>query len=226
VPYLEIARKILIAVKTLKTPYLIMVGGCGSLAIPAKDFETALDSEDFWIAYFQHAADSAAYITYAEQRFPKFATLLHRYRDVRQMEVDELDEEDQEFLSEMKQFAKTRINQSYFIMACRASLQFFQGNRDLLWSFISPSAGLKPGPKTGKYVIGDPILPIDGSQTPPYGGRLLGITIKDLASVIVDEVEAQKMLAKHWTVWTPNEDAVDEPLKQLYGTSDEVVKAD
>jgi putative NADH-flavin reductase len=211
VPYIEITRKIVIAVKHLKTPYLIMIGGTGSLSIPGKPFETAVDSEDFWVAYFQHAADSKAYISYAEDRFPKFATLLHRYRDIRQL--PEHDEEDEEFLQEMASFSKGRVTQSHFIMACRASLQFFEGNTAFNWTFLSPPPGFKPGPKTGKYVIGeDAVLPIEGSQEAPYEGRLLGITVKDLAAAIADEAETRKMAGKHWTAYTPTEFAVDVPL--------------
>jgi putative NADH-flavin reductase len=221
VPFIEITRKVVLAIKHLKTPYLIMIGGTGSLSIPGKRFSTAVDSEDFWTAYFQHAADSAAYRSYAEARFPKFATMLHRYHDIRQQ--SEHDEEDREFLRNMVDFSKTRVTQSHFIMACRASLQFFEGNRDFEWTFLSPSPGFKPGPKTGKYDIGeDAVMPIDGSQEPPYEGRLLGITIKDLACAIADDVESRKMKGKHWTVWTPRKDAVDVPLKDIYGSLSEL----
>ena len=209
--------------KHLKAPYLITVGGAGSLAIPGKPFLTALDSEDFWIAYFQHAADSAAYRAYAEARFPKFATLLQRYHDIR--EFRERDEEDMQFMKEMAAFAKSRTTESHFIMACRASLLFYEGNMDFNWTFLSPSPGLKPGPKTAKYVSGDAVLPIDGPPTPPYEGRLLGITVKDLAMAIADEVETKKMARKHWTVWTPPEFAVDIPLKDVYGSLSELDSA-
>lgn len=222
-PFIEITRKVVIAVKALKTPYLIMIGGTGSLSIPGKKFDTAVDSEDFWVAYFQHCADSKAYIAYAEDRFPKFATLLHRYRDVRQTPSDRLEQEDKEFLDEMSQFAKSRTKESYFIMACRASLLFFEGNTEFEWTFLSPPPGFMPGPKTGKYVVGEEaILPVDGRQEPPWEGRLLGITVKDLAGVIADEAVTQKMKGKHWTVWTPVEAAVDEPIPQIYGSLDEI----
>jgi putative NADH-flavin reductase len=223
VPYIEITRKIVIAIKYLKTPYLIEIGGTGSLSIPGTQFGTAIDSEDFWVAYFQHAADSKAYISYAETRFPKFATLLHRYRDIRQTPSQDRDQEDLAFLNEMRSFAKSRILESYFIMACRASLLFFEGNTELEWTFLSPPPGFKPGPRTGKYVIGgDAVLPVEGDQNPPWEGRLLGITVRDLAGVIVDECEGRKMKGKHWTVWTPKEDAVDEPIPNIYGSLNEL----
>src|SRR5271170_5301253 len=156
-----------------------MIGGTGTLSIPGKPFDTAIDSEQFWIAYFQHAADSDAYISYAEARFPKFATLLHRYKDIRLEPPDSLDEEDHEFLKEMAQFAKSRVTQSHFIMACRASLLFFEGNSEFNWTFLSPPPGFKPGAKTGKYVVGEnAVLPVDGDQEPPWEGRLMGITVK------------------------------------------------
>jgi putative NADH-flavin reductase len=221
VPYIEITRKIVIAVKQLKNIYLIMIGGTGSLSIPGKPLDTAVDSVDFWIAYFQHAADSDAYRSYASIRFPKFATLLERYKDIRQ--TQDLDEEDQEFLQEMAQFSKSRVTQSHFIMACRASLLFFEGNMEFNWTFLSPPPGFKPGPKTGKYALGkDAVLPVDGDQEPPWEGRLMGITVKDLAAVIADEAETRKMEGRHWTVWTPTEFAVDVAVKDVYGTLSEV----
>jgi len=223
VPYIEITRKVVMAVKYLKTPYLIEIGGTGSLSIPGTKFDTAIDSEDFWIAYFQHAADSKAYISYAETRFPKFATLLHRYRDIRQTPSQDITQEDLDFLTEMRSFAKSRVKESYFIMACRTSLLFFEGNVDFEWTFLSPSPGFKPGPKTGKYVIGEEaVLPVEGDLNPPWEGRLLGITVKDLAVVIVDECESRKMKGKHWTVWTPKENAVDEPIPNIYGSLNEI----
>ena len=222
-PYIEVTRKIVLAMKHLKNPYLITVGGTGSLSLPGKPYLTALDSEDFWIAYFQHAADSAAYRSYAEARFPKFAILLQRYHDIR--EFHERSEEDLLFMKEMTVFTKSRTTESHFIMACRASLLFYEGNRDFNWTFLSPSPGFKPGPKTGKYVIGeDAVLPLDGPDSPPYEGRLLGITVKDLAAVIVDEAETKKMASKHWTVWTPKQYAVDIPLKEIYGSLSELEK--
>jgi putative NADH-flavin reductase len=224
VPYIEVTRKIVLAMKALKTPYLITVGGTGSLSIPGKPYLTALDSEDFWTAYFQHAADSVAYRAYAEERFPKFALLLQRYHDIR--EFHERDEEDMQFMREMTTFTKSRTTESHFIMACRASLLFYQGNKDFNWTFLSPSPGFKPGPKTGKYEIGaEAMLPIDGSPTPPWEGRLLGITVKDLAAVIADEAETKKMPGKHWTVYTPREFATDEPLKSVYGSLAELDSA-
>lgn len=225
-PYIEIARKLVIAGKNLKTTYIMNVGGTGSLIIPTEPLLTSIDYEPFWVAYFQHAADSTAYRSYADARFPKFATLLQRYHDIRQTPADEWDDEDLEFIDDMAIFAKSRITQSHFIMAARASLLFFDGQTEFKWTFLSPPPGFKPGPKTGKYEIGDrALLPVDGSQEPPYEGRLLGITVKDLAGVIADEVESRKMQGKHWTVWTPKEFAVDQPIKDLYGTLAEVQQA-
>jgi len=217
VPYIEVTRKLVIAIKQLKTPYLLTVGGTGSLSLPGKPFTTALESASFWLAYFQQAADSVAYRSYAQARFPKFSLLLQRYHDIRSTEVRS--EEDEEFLDEMAQFATTRVTESHFIMACRATLQFYEGNKEFKWSFLSPSAGFKPGPRTGKYCVDEnAVLPLQGGQNPPYEGRLLGITVKDLAMAVAEEVERRDMLWKHWTVWTPAEDAIDEPLPNLYAS--------
>jgi putative NADH-flavin reductase len=224
VPFIEITRKVVLAVKYLKTPYLLMIGGTGSLTMPGDKFATAVDSEDFWVANFQHAADSKAYRSYADARFPKFATMLYRYHDIRE-QSGPLDDEDKDFLKKMIDFSKSRVTQSHFIMACRASLQFFEGNKDFEWSFLSPSPGFRPGPKTGKYEIGgEAMLPIEGSQEPPFEGRLLGISVKDIAGAIADEAETRKMAGKHWTAWTPSKDAVDIPLESVYGSLSELEK--
>jgi putative NADH-flavin reductase len=221
VPYIEVTRKLIIAMKQLKTPYLITVGGGGSLALPNKPFTTALESPHFWLAYLQHAADSPAYRSYALARFPKFALMLQRYHDIRSADVHS--EEDEEFLAEMVKFAGTRVTESHFIMACRATLQFYEGNKEFKWTFLSPPAGFKPGPKTGKFEVDEnAVLPLRGGEEPPYEGRLLGITVRDLALAIGEEVERQTMVGKHWTAWTPEEDAVDEPPPDIYASLGEL----
>lgn len=222
-PYIEIARKIVIAIKHLETPYLVQMGGTGSLLLPSSKFDTACDSVDFWTAYFQGCADNEAYISYADERFPKFGMQLRRYREVRNTPAGDRDEEDVEFLEQMGTFARGMVKGATFIRACRATLQFLDGNRDLAWSFLSPPPGITPGPKVGKVEVGlEGVLPVEGAQEAPWEGRLRGITVKDLAGAIGDEVEGRRMAGRHWTVWTPKEFVFNAPVKSCYGHLDEL----
>ena len=223
VPYIEIARKVVIAIKHLKTPYYFQLGGTGSLLLPSSPFDTACDSIDFWTAYFYGCSDNEAYISYADERFPKFGMQLRRYQDVRRTSPEERDEEDEEFLAQMKTFAAGMVQGATFIRACRATLQFLEGNQELEWTFLSPPPGITPGPKTGKVEVGpDGVLPVEGAKEPPWEGRLRGITVKDMAAAIVDEVEGRKMVGRHWTVWTPREFVFNAPVKSCYGHLDEL----
>lgn len=75
----------------------------------------------------------------------------------------------------------------------------------LTWSFVSPPAGFRPGPRTGKYDVWIDDLPLvkeakvpseDGNE---FEGRLLGVSAADLGVAIADEVEGRKLVGKHWS---------------------------
>ncbi|KAK3092204.1 hypothetical protein LTR53_019646, partial [Teratosphaeriaceae sp. CCFEE 6253] len=85
-------------------------------------------------------------------------------------------------------------------LAARASFMFFEGKTSFKWSFISPPAKYVPGPRTGKcenYVDLVPLAPESDEsrrgKENEYEGRLLGISVADLAVAVADEVEKPQM---------------------------------
>ncbi|KAK1524769.1 hypothetical protein CPAR01_13717 [Colletotrichum paranaense] len=207
VPFIEMIRKIILAVKRAKTGYFVMVGGTGSLHVPHEDGVCVADSKDFFLAYRRGIADSHAHVTYMEERLGPIGQALRLYRDARL-----LLKEDRGSTNE-KEAAHETINayeaqlkaqqdaSSSFIKAARASLMFFEGNTSFDWTYVSPSALYRPGRRTGRYEITISNLPLkdgpDGDS--PLDGKLLGISAADLAIAISDEVESRKHKQQHWT---------------------------
>ena len=79
--------------------------------------------------------------------------------------------------------------------AARDLLTELRGETVLDWAFLSPPAGLQPGPRSGRYRVGAEELLMDGDQP-------AGITVADLAVAIVDEIEAPKHHRQRFTVAT------------------------
>ena len=90
-------------------------------------------------------------------------------------------------------------------VAARATFLTFEGNNSFKWSFVSPSARYRPGPRTGKYQVWLDELPLAKEAKTPspdgneFEGRLLGISAADLAVAIVDEAEKQEKVGRHWS---------------------------
>ncbi|KAI3550422.1 hypothetical protein CABS01_13480 [Colletotrichum abscissum] len=206
-PFIEMIRKIILAVKRAKTGYFVMVGGTGSLHVPHEDGVCVADSKDFFLAYRRGIADSHAHVTYMEERLGPIGQALRLYRDARLLLKEDRGSTDE------KEAARETINayeaqlkaqqdaSSSFIKAARASLMFFEGNTSFDWTYVSPSALYRPGRRTGRYEITISNLPLkdgpDGDS--PLDGKLLGISAADLAIAISDEIESRKHKQQHWT---------------------------
>jgi putative NADH-flavin reductase len=78
-------------------------------------------------------------------------------------------------------------------LAARDLLTELRSETTLDWAYVSPPAGLKPGPRGGAYRVGGEQLLMDGDQP-------AGITVTDLAVAIVDELEAPKHHRQRFTV--------------------------
>jgi putative NADH-flavin reductase len=61
------------------------------------------------------------------------------------------------------------------------------------WSFLSPSADLFPGQKTGKFRLGTDQLITDSQGNSR-------ISVEDYAMAMLDEVEAPKHIRRRFTV--------------------------
>ncbi len=77
--------------------------------------------------------------------------------------------------------------------AARDFLQMLREEPSLDWTYLSPSALLKPGTRTGGYRIGGDQLLVDGQG-------VSSISLEDLAKAIVDELEQPKHLRQRFTI--------------------------
>lgn len=95
-------------------------------------------------------------------------------------------------------------------LAARAAFMMFESvpRSAMMWSFVSPPARFRPGPRTGRYDVWVDELPLAEKQTDGRGrmeegnefdGRLLGVSAADLAVAIADEVEKKALVGKHWS---------------------------
>ncbi|KAF5519600.1 Uncharacterized protein CGCA056_v010275 [Colletotrichum aenigma] len=206
-PFIEMIRKIVLAVKRAESNYFVMVGGTGSLHVPHEDGICVADSKDFFLAYRRGISDSHAHVTYMEERLGPLGTALRAYRDARLLlKTGDGSQQDvsraKATISEHE--AKIKAQQdaaSGFIKAARASLLFFEGNTSFNWTYVSPSALYRPGKRTGNYNVTLENLPLkDGPKGDnPLDGRLLGISAADLAIAIADDIETQRFKYQHWS---------------------------
>jgi uncharacterized protein len=92
--------------------------------------------------------------------------------------------DDPRYLSpDYRDIARANIEQ---LDACRRQT-------DAAWTYLSPPASLRPGPRTGRYRIGTDELLVDASGTST-------ISFADLAVAIVDEVEQPRHEQQRFTV--------------------------
>jgi hypothetical protein len=77
--------------------------------------------------------------------------------------------------------------------AARDELNRVRGETELEWSFLSPPANLFDGERRGAYRLGEDNLLMDGDKP-------AGISQRDLAIAIVDEIETPRHLRKRFTV--------------------------
>lgn len=78
-------------------------------------------------------------------------------------------------------------------LAARDFLNFLRQEAVLDWSFVSPSALLQPGQRTGQFRVGADQLLVDAKG-------VSSISIEDLALALVDELEQPRHSRRRFTV--------------------------
>jgi putative NADH-flavin reductase len=200
VPFLETARKLILAYKLSPASYFLFVGGAGSLHVPGTQ-TCCVDHPDFFLAYRRAISTSLAHIAYMEERLGIMGNSLRRYREARiASDVGKASEEDKNSIEEYEKQIRAKDNASDFIKAGRTAFMFFDGNESFKWSFVSPSALYRPGKRTGEYEVNVDDMVLEGEQKGDniFESRLTGISVADMAIAIADEVEQQKLVWKHW----------------------------
>ncbi len=212
-PFLEVTRKLVLAIRQAKVGYFIMVGGCGSLSMPSQPGRSVLEDQDWWMAYRRGIADSEAHVVYMEDRLGPMGIGLRNYRNARAAHVDGKETpETKKLIEDYENHVKANDKALIFVTACRTSFMFFDGNTAFPWTFVSPSALYRPGRRTGEYEVRFDVLPLKGDENDPTNldGRLHGISASDLAVAIADEADTQEKKWKHWTAFSELSD--DKPF--------------
>lgn len=78
-------------------------------------------------------------------------------------------------------------------LAGREFLNILRGQHELDWTFLSPSALLAPGERTGRFRLGTDRLLVDGNSESK-------ISIEDYAVAMVDELESPRHSRQRFTV--------------------------
>jgi putative NADH-flavin reductase len=78
-------------------------------------------------------------------------------------------------------------------LATREALNLLRKESNLDWSYLSPSADLSPGQRTGKFRLGtDQLLKDAQGQS--------RISVEDYAMAMIDEVEKPRHIRQRFTV--------------------------
>ena len=207
--FVESTRKLITAAKAYKELYFIMIGGTGSLNLPGQRYKTVADSRDIWLAIRRATVDSEAHTKHMEDRIGPGAIseAVRAYRNARvALKNGTANENDKKLIKQTEDVVRYSDNWIPDLpLAARATFLMFEGNESFQWSFVSPSALYKPGPRTGKYEVFVDEVPLaseakakseDGNE---FEGRLLTLSAADLAVAIVDEAEKREKKRQHWS---------------------------
>lgn len=206
--FVESTRKLIIAAKTYKDLYFIMIGGTGSLNMPGERYKTVADSREIWLAIRRATADSEGHTKHMEDRMGPGAMsdAVRGYRNARvAQKAGKAGDEEKMHIKQIEDAVMYSDNWIPELpLAARATFLMFDGNESFGWSFVSPSALYKPGPRTGKYEVFIDEVPLakeakgksdDGNE---FEGRVLTLSAADLAVAIADEAEKKEKKSKHW----------------------------
>ena len=75
----------------------------------------------------------------------------------------------------------------------RQALNMLRDEQELEWTFLSPAAELVPGPRTGKFRLGQDELLMDGDKPG-------SISVADLAVALIDETERAQHIRQRFTL--------------------------
>src|SRR5579862_2756926 len=203
-PFVELTRKVVLAIKLAKVPYFTKIGGTGSLYVPSYKggHVTACDYPEFWRAYRHQIADSEAHTVYMEERLAPIGAGLRKLRHARAARREgRATREDLDFIADYEKKVMAQDDSLTFVRAGRTTFMFFDGNTSFKWSYASPPPMYRPGRRTGEYRVVQDVLPLDPPDTDPSDleGHLLGITVADMAVAVADDAESQENAYKHWT---------------------------
>ncbi|KAL2839394.1 hypothetical protein BJY01DRAFT_237105 [Aspergillus pseudoustus] len=220
-PFIEVVRKLILAVKLSAVKYFVFVGGAGSLVVPGTH-ESLADYPGFFSAYRKQIAESDGHVQYMEERLGPLGSALRSYRNARLAQrAGTATAADIDTIRTYEDSIRNNDRASDYIKAGRAALLFFEGNTSFRWTFVSPSPLYRPGRRTGSYEITIDHVPLKGEQSDGdiLEGRLTGISAADLGLAIADEIESPRLIHKHWTA---SADLSDDAAYPSYLTTEDI----
>ncbi len=179
----EGTRRIIKAFRKAKGKYLMYVGGAASLYV--KPDLQMFDDPRFPSWYFGVAP--AVHLRWlgdvTKEDFFYAAAERKESGEIKPGESDKILEE-----------CVKNWTQVPLLEGCRIALDLFEGRNDFAWSFLSPPWLYRPGTGCGHYETSADFMVFEN-------GVPTGIALPDLALALADEVEAQALIHKHWTIY-------------------------
>ncbi|MEZ5929460.1 MAG: NAD(P)H-binding protein [Parvularculaceae bacterium] len=186
----EAAWRIKRAIKAAGSPYLVFLGGVGSLW--TEGGEQVLD-EPRWPAWYLETA-SPAYLRHlhAMTHIDAFELMAAERESI----IASGDNPHAPFKSEVAHHFIAAMGTSHQLaQGCRAAWEIFADDRSFEWTFVSPPWFLMYGPRTGSYETVADMLPLKG-------GTPAGISVDDMAIAVADEAENHAFKYRHWSAMT------------------------
>ncbi|KAH7017971.1 uncharacterized protein B0I36DRAFT_388279 [Microdochium trichocladiopsis] len=218
--FIEVVRRIVLAVRQVENLYFMFIGGAGSLHVPGTTGICTADDPDFLVAYRRAIADSEAHTSYLVERLGPMGSALREFRTARVAERQgQATEETRAFIDDYEEKARSQDFALEFIQAVRTTFMFFDGNTSFSWTFVSPPPLYRPGTRTGSYEVAVDDVPLTGQKVSDnmFEGRLTGITAADLAIAVADESERKAHKHQHWTA---SGDLSDDKPTSIFKTLD------
>lgn len=182
----EAAWRLKRAVKAAGEPYLVTVGGVGSLWT---ERGVQMIDDPRWPDWYLNTS-SPAYLRHLHTMTGHAPfELLARERE--QIVAAGGDPHADFASAEAKAFIAALGTAHELAQGCRAQLEIFEHDRTFAWTFVSPPWVYMVGPRSGQYRITLHDMPLED-------GVPAGISIPDFAVAIADELQARRLVHQHW----------------------------
>jgi putative NADH-flavin reductase len=178
------------AIQAAGSPYLINVGGVGSLM--TERGVQVLD-DPLWPEWYVNTA-TPAYLRHLYDMTHIDAFLV--VADEREATLNGGGDPYAPLTSDVAKGFINALRAGHELAAgARAQFEIFREDRTFRWTFLSPPWQYMYGPRTGRYRIVEEYLPLED-------GVPAGISVADIAIAIADEAENQRLAYEHWSAAT------------------------
>jgi putative NADH-flavin reductase len=186
----EAAWRLKRAIKAAGSPYLVFLGGMGSLHVESG--EQVLD-DPRWPAWYLETA-SPAYLRHlhAMTHLDSFELMAREREEIMASGSDPF----APFTSEVALSFTAAMGTSHQLaLGRRVAWEIYIDDRSFEWTFVSPPWFLMNGPRTGTY---ETVL----DQLPMKDGTPAGISVTDMAVAVADEAKQHAFTYRHWSAMT------------------------